>query len=487
MDIKEILTLSDVDEKIKKLKERKTPLPDAEGLKADWNHYKHEIHTDIVKYPKRKVLKEEAKDIYDEKLGRKVHTDAEYEEEDINRISVPIEQDIVNIHTAFTVGTEPKLDCTPNNDEEKELLEVIKAVYRKNKLKYQNKKVVRSWLSETEVAEYWYVSDDASFWEKVWSKIKKTFNGRVKPTKKLKSVLWSPFRGDKLYPFFDDYGDLVAFSRSYQKKDEKGIEYECFMTITDRHVYSWENKEGWREKNPPFSHGFKKLPIIYGYRPESLCQNIKPLRIRFEKLLSSYADCIDYHFFPLLMLFGEVDVFLGKKKDRMVKLEGEGADAKYLVWNQAPETVKLELNTMLELMYSMTQTPRISFENLKGLGSAMSGTAFRFMFMASHMAVENHAEEIGGFFQRRANFVASALGTINTEYEKASQTIDIESEIIPYMIDSLSERVKTAIDATSGGIWSKREGIMFAGNADRVDEELKEIGEELSDSLKGSK
>ena len=474
MDIKDVLALSDIDEKIKKLKERNTPLPDTKELMSDWNHYQHEVHTDLEKYPKRKVLKKEAKEEYDPTQGKKITSPAEYTDEEVNRISVPIEQDIVNIHTAFTVGTEPKLDCTPNNDEEKELFEVIKTLYKKNKLKYQNKKIVRSWLSETEVAEYWYVSEDSSFWEKVWAKIKKTFTGKTRPTKKLKSVLWSPFKGDKLYPFFDEYGDLVAFSRGYQKKDDKGNDYECFMTITNKVIYMWENKDGWTQK-AQFAHGLPKLPIIYGHRAESLCKNIKPLRIRFEKLLSSYADCIDYHFFPLLMLFGEVEGFAGKTKDRIVKLEGEGADAKYLVWNQAPETVKLELNTMLELMYSMTQTPRISFENLKGLGSAVSGTAFRFMFMAAHMAVENHAEEIGGFFQRRVNFLSSALGAINTDYEKASQTIDIDSEIIPYMIDSLSDRVKTAVSATSGGIWSKREGIMFAGNADRVDEELKEI------------
>ena len=30
----------------------------------------------------------------------------------------------------------------------------------------------------------------------------------------------------------------------------------------------------------------------------------------------------------------------------------------------------------------------------------------------------------------------------------------------------------------SGGVWSQRHGVMFAGNADRVEEELAEIKEE---------
>lgn len=81
--------------------------------------------------------------------------------------------------------------------------------------------------------------------------------------------------------------------------------------------------------------------------------------------------------------------------------------------------------------------------------------------------------------QRRVNFIVSALGSINpTEFSKASQTIDIETELVPYMIDDLNDKVTTAVSAVSGGIWSTREGIMFAGNADRVEEELVEIKEE---------
>lgn len=49
------------------------------------------------------------------------------------------------------------------------------------------------------------------------------------------------------------------------------------------------------------------------------------------------------------------------------------------------------------------------------------------------------------------------------------------------MIDDLNDKVTTAVSAVSGGIWSTREGIMFAGNADRVEEELAEIKEEQAE------
>ena len=179
------------------------------------------------------------------------------------------------------------------------------------------------------------------------------------------------------------------------------------------------------------------------------------------------------------MLFGDVSGFTGKKRNRIIQLTGDKANAQYLTWNQVPDTVKLELEGLTNRAYDLTNTPRISPQELKGLGNAISGKAFRYIFMGAHMAVSNHAEVIGEFFQRRVNFLVSALADINpSEFDKASQTIDIDVDLVPYMIDDIDERVTTAVSAINGKVWSRREGILFAGNAERVDEVLKEIEEE---------
>lgn len=62
------------------------------------------------KYPDRKVLEKEAEKHFDEKTGKTYEIEARYKTEPVNRISIPLEQDIVNIQTAFTVGTEPSMD-----------------------------------------------------------------------------------------------------------------------------------------------------------------------------------------------------------------------------------------------------------------------------------------------------------------------------------------------------------------------------------------
>ena len=357
--LEEILAIPKVERKIYYLKKgRKTELPNAHALYNDWNPNRHEIVADEEKYPKIKITTQPEKRITDPSTGKEYVEPAVKKEVEPNRIALPIEQDIVNLQTAFTVGTEPVLDCQPDQSEEG-LLSALKQVFKKNKLKYQNKKVVRAWLAEQEVAEYWYVVRDDGFWSKLKRKVTEIF-GKSKPEYRLKSAIWSPFRGDKLYPFFNDQGDLVALSREYKKKDLDDVEITCFMTITKNMVYQWELTSSWTDKGT-FAHGFKKMPVIYMWRPEAYCEKIKSLRVRLEKLLSNYADCIDYHFFPIPMLFGDVQNFSGEFKNRIVQLTRQRTNAQYLTWNQASETVKYEAETLFSQIYSLTNTPRISF------------------------------------------------------------------------------------------------------------------------------
>ena len=77
------------------------------------------------------------------------------------------------------------------------------------------------------------------------------------------------------------------------------------------------------------------------------------------------------------------------------------------------------------------------------------------------------------------NFIVSALGSINpSEFNKASETIDIGTEVVPYRLDNLEDKVNVAVKAVSGGVWSQRHGVMFAGNIDRIEEEIAEIEEQ---------
>ena len=461
MTIAEINQLS-IEERIKAYKSRKTTLPDRDKLLADWDVDKHDV-MDTEKRKKRKITtQQEERDPVTSEITKPAQT----EEEDVNRIAIPLEQDIVNIQTAFTVGNLPKMTLESEDEKEKKLFGIIKRVLRQNKIKYINKRVMRSWLAEQEVAEYWYTVEDANWWQKILQKIT-----GVAPKNKLKVALWSPFRGDSLYPLFDEYGDMIAFSREYKGTDAEGEDVTKFMVIDDTNVTTYVDDE----IESTFKHGFDKIPVMYIYRDKPYCHKIRTIRNRIEVLMSNFADCLDYNFFPKLTAKGVVENVINRGTgSEIIQLEN-GAEIAYLTWQQSPEMAKMELESLTEKAYAMTNTPRVSVDYIKGAGSPVSGKAFKYVFMGAHMQVSNHAEDLEEYLQRRVNFLTSAIGTIYTDMKSASETIDIDVEIVPFTIDNKSEAIKDAVDAYKGGVASRRQGIILAGITDATDDELREI------------
>lgn len=478
--IDDILALPDIGTRIEKLKRSRGIYAQTDRYSnwADWNELEHEILTDRTKYPDQNIIVEKGRTIIDSN-GKTYKTDDKREKVEANRIALPVEQDLVNIHTAFAVGTEPKITCDSDDADSRKMLAAVKATMRKNFMHYRNKQLVRSWLAEQEVAEYWYRTGDADgFWAKLWRKIGggKGIEGQAR----LKSTVWSPFRGDDIYPFMEN-DEMTGFLRGYKVKADDDSEQQCYMCLTATHVYTWRQVAGsWKEER--FAHGFGKMPVIYMWRPQPLYRKVRTLRIRLEKLLSEYADCIDYHFFPYLILRGNIETFQGKNRNHIIQLMGEGSSAQYLTWSQVPDTVKFEAENLTDMIYTLTNTPRLSFKDLSGT-SPVSGESFKYRFMGSSLASEDEYETIGEFLQRRVNFLVTALGQVNADLYGASQVADLLCEPQTYSIDDLSRRVATAVQAVGGGIWSRREGIMFAGNTERVEEELESIKAEQAAAL----
>lgn len=454
MTIQELNALPE-SERITQLKKYPAKRPDTQSLIKDWDYTQHDVFDEELR-PKRRVLVKEQ----EENKDGTIKSPAQFRWEDVNRMALPLEQDIVNIHTAFTVGTPPKITANATEASEQELMELLDNIHQKNKLPYDNKRIVRSWFAECEVAEYWYV--------------KPSKEDDPNPTYRLKSMIWSPFRGDTLYPYYDEYGDLIAFSREYNKTDSKGIQSTRLMVVDNQNVTIYSN--GTQIEQYP--HGFSKIPVIYMKRERPLCDKIRTLRNRLEVLLSNFADCLDYNFYPKMVASGEVVGVRNKgMTSEIIQLEND-AQVSYLTWQQSPDMAKLEFDNLTSRCYALTNTPQITFEALQGIGNALSGKAFKFMFMGTHMAVSNHAETVEEFLQRRINFLLSAIGSLIPKYAPVAKRLQVNIEIVPYMIDSLTERIADAVSAVQGGVASLKEGIILAGITDKVEEELAQIEKE---------
>lgn len=109
---------------------------------------------------------------------------------------------------------------------------------------------------------------------------------------------------------------------------------------------------------------------------------------------------------------------------------------------------------------------------------------FDYVFMSTHLNVENLNETVGKFMQRRVNFLVSALGSVNSTLEAASETIDVDVQMQPYKLEDFKDKIGTAIKAKDGEIWSQQRAITFVGNVDSVLDEIEAIKEEQAEKQK---
>ena len=199
---------------------------------------------------------------------------------------------------------------------------------------------------------------------------------------------------------------------------------------------------------------------------------------RLEKLLSNFADTNDYHASPKIFTTGEIKGW-AKKGESGAVIEGEdGATMQYVSWQQAPESVKLEIETILKLIYTITQTPDISFDAVKGLG-AISGLALKLLFMDAHLKVQGKREIFDDYLQRRANVVKAWIGYMNTKLEADADELDIEPEIIPYMLTSEIDELNYWLTANGNKpVISQEESVASVGISKNPEKTMQKLREQ---------
>ena len=328
------------------------------------------------------------------------------------------------------MGLPPDLQAVAKTKEQEYMLDLIRETETKNKIRFINQRAVRAVLSETIVAEYWWAVKDPEFYEdKDYARGADT---------RLRCELWSPFNGDRIVPIKDTYGDLVSFYRFYSVKvDDK--EVEKLMEIDATHVYTYENVKGkgWTLISQEL-HGFDKIPVIYMEMKHALCDRIQSKRKRIEELESNYADCINDNFFPKVLVRGSVSGVQKSGKTQTIQMTGDEADVRYLTWDQSTSAAEGELARLVDDCFTMTMTPRINPKDLQGLGTALSGVAFKYVFMGAHIAVRKHEEVIGEYLARRYSFLKHAI-SLQVPAVRSGRSLRLDPVLVPFTIEASTE------------------------------------------------
>ena len=448
------ITVGAVIEELKS--KRDSQLPDVDIVIKQLDPKKHDVFDDRKRPDKPVRIQEHEKGLYPDVYSAKLVTEtgeetAWFRKEPVARVAIAIQKLIVKRAVSFVFGNPVTLSCSPQSENEKKIFAALKDVMYDIKEKSHNRKLARALFSCTEVAEIWYTVDDEN----------DTLG--LGGTKKLRCSIFSPLNGDKLYPYFDETGDMIAFSREFSVSvGTKTIAY--FETYTDKAHYMWmidgsvyKPVEGY-----PKELTIGKIPVIYAKESQSEWEDVQNIIDRLEKLLSNFADTNDYHASPKIFVRGELQGF-AKKGESGAILQGDPeSDAKYLSWENAPESVKLEIETLLRLIYTMTQTPDISFDAVKGIGN-ISGVALKLLFMDAHLKVEDHREVLDEYLQRRINVVKAFIGEIATTLKKEAMRLRVEPVITPYILRDEASEIKIWTDANGGEpVMSQKASFMGA-------------------------
>lgn len=375
------------------------------------------------------------------------------------RIPVPLQNRIVTTSTAFEVGEPVTLVPIVSNkkDNKNKLTAEIERLMKVNRLDSKIQKAIQLKKSETESAILFYIQDlkPNTLFNKLLGENKK---------KEIKSKILENKNG-KMSPYFDNFGDMKAFTWQFDTIED-GKTVTNTWVYTDEKVYKFNNVGGVfkLQNGTGEEHGFSKIPIVYFSQDYPEWFIAQPMIDRLEVAMSKLGASNDYSGHPILMLYGEVQGAPDKDEDgkafrfNMVKDEDSGkvehGDAKFLTHDGAPEAVKLELDRLEKYIYSLTSTPDISFDNIKGLG-AISGIAIKLMFLDAMMKAKLNEADNRTSIERILSVMVSGIisTTLPNLKNEASQTyFDIQfNSILP---DDLQSSIETYSLAVQSGIVS---------------------------------
>lgn len=356
----------------------------------------------------------------------------------VAKLGAPFQKKIVNSAVSFLFGEPVKL--INNNDEEKfeVIYDAVKDVWKNAKLDFHNRKIARKLFVETRAAELFYVRIDQD------------------NVKKVKVKVLCKSEGDDITPHWDDYGDMDAFIREYQWKDEDGKDRHRVEIYTDEIMFvGIKAGDNWSVQK--YDNLIGKIPVIYYEQEENEWEDLQSLIERVETMISNNADTNDYFGSPAIVSKGmlknapekgEVGKFFEILPETVEGRINYG-ELSYLTWDRAPEGMKTEYEILKDLIYSMSQTPDLSFNNVKGT-SNLSGIALKFMFLDSILKSRNKQEIFGECLDRRINLLSTIIGTVTDVKMKDYKDLDISVEFQDGLPENLLEIIDMLVAATAG-------------------------------------
>lgn len=445
-DIKAILSLSNETDIVQALKQKNVYVPKWSELVKDYEPTRH--------------------DIVEDRTGRKDKIKANGVIEKASRIYLGLEKLLTNRMCEFIFSIPVKrVYSNVGNKQEQKPSNAMEMAYKYARIDAENLRRAKNYYASCEFCTLWYPVP------------KKNNLYGFTSQYKLKCKTFSPMDGSKLYPLFDEYGDMVAMSVEYDiMTGEKKTTY--FETFTADRLLKWKQDDFQRfEKIKDDANPIGKIPCIYMSRTEPIYSGLSYLRNEIEYTLSRNSDIIAYNSAPILKVVGNLQGNENKGESKRVYNVENGGDVAYISWAQSIEALKYHVNTLVQQFWAQSQMPDISFENMKGLGN-VGFDARQTLLTDAHLKVGDEKGAWIEFFEREANIIKAYLEKLNVNEFSSLDSLEVEHIITPFIQNDERDTIERLVLANGGKpVLSQLEAIKLAGYSNNPEETLKAIQE----------
>ena len=396
--------------------------------------------------------------------------------ERVTRITLSFQRLAAKRMSELLCGIPVKRIYKPEDEKQQQVATFLEKIFDRNRINSVNTDRTNALFAGCEIFTLWYAVEQ-----------KNNLYGFASPLK-LRCRTFSPMLGDELYPFFDEYGDMVAMSIGYTRKvGRKNVQY--FDTYTDDRHIKWSNESGEWLAVEDEKTTVGKIPGIYTFRPTPIWEDTSRNVYEMEWTLSRNGNYIRENSKPKFIVCADEiiqygDEKSGNKEFKSVMQYPTGARAEYVTWSQAIESLKFQIDTLRNLFFTQLQLPDWSYEKMSQ--QALSGESRKQMFIDAELKVQDESGRWLEFFDREINVAKAFLKLmLGQAWHEAIDALPVENVITPYRITDRKEEVEALMTANGNKpIMSQRESIEAYGRSDNVDQTLKEINEqEMADSF----
>ncbi|MDY8137569.1 phage portal protein [Aquimarina sp. 2201CG5-10] len=358
------------------------------------------------------------------------------------RVPIPFAKKIITTSTAFEFGKPVTIKFENEEQLSKELLSNWKYLRMDSKLQRLsiNKK------TETESCIIFYIT-----------------NGE---NRKMKCKVLNSSDG-KMIPYFNEDEDMTFFLWIFTEKDGDKSITNYWIYDKDK-IYQIKETENSYELIDEVEHGFDKIPVVYVSQDEVEYFDVKQMIDRYEVAISKLGNSNDYTGHPMLFLKGKVEGMPEKDDDGKllaapITIDSDGkehsGDAKFLTHDNAPESVRMELDTLENLIYSMTSTPDVSFSNLKGIGNIASHS-MELMFLDAKLKAYLNEGDNRTTVQRCINVILSGIvTTLKTSSKSQLENLKYDIEFNSVLPNNLQEMIETMSQGVVGKVLSTETAV----------------------------